>query len=296
MDFHLYEAVCKKGVLWQSPNTGEWIDLVGGMLGEKLRNAVLFDATDLFDVWDDDGKIHPAEIVRDVPSQRFAVPYPVCWINVLKTKRLGAWLVIKADPESIGVIDPENAYERWYHVFLLEPCSKNQPYATCVWFLGLDKNGRLAFTHDGKVHCIGRPCLQWIDAVGYQEAEGLLLTWNLFFLTFLWYPTIKDVVWADDDRLKPRQERQLRKLRDGRKVIVKTLVVREGGTQIRLAEALHGKSKHDKRWHTVRSHIKTYTKEAPMFGWYVGPVLVPAHHRGNKDKGVVLKDYKWKRK
>jgi len=45
------------------------------------------------------------------------------------------------------------------------------------------------------------------------------------------------------------------------------------------------------RVHLCRGHIKTYTKEKPLFGSYVGNVWCPPHARGNKDNGIVHKDY-----
>ena len=46
-------------------------------------------------------------------------------------------------------------------------------------------------------------------------------------------------------------------------------------------------------FHLCRGHFKTYTAEAPMFGipGNCGRFLVPAHVRGNKQNGIVMKDY-----
>ena len=44
--------------------------------------------------------------------------------------------------------------------------------------------------------------------------------------------------------------------------------------------------------HFVRGHFKTYTPEKPLFGKYVGTVWVPDTMRGNKEAGIVNKDYK----
>ena len=45
------------------------------------------------------------------------------------------------------------------------------------------------------------------------------------------------------------------------------------------------------RVHLCRGHIKTYTEEKPLFGKYVGNVWCPPHARGNKEMGVINKDY-----
>lgn len=55
-----------------------------------------------------------------------------------------------------------------------------------------------------------------------------------------------------------------------------------------------GKAKNiwSNRVHLCCGHIKTYTAERPLFGHYVGNVWCPPHARGNKDNGVIHKDYK----
>lgn len=45
------------------------------------------------------------------------------------------------------------------------------------------------------------------------------------------------------------------------------------------------------RLHLVRGHTATYSQERPLFGKYEGTFWVPAHARGNKKRGVLLKDY-----
>lgn len=44
-------------------------------------------------------------------------------------------------------------------------------------------------------------------------------------------------------------------------------------------------------WHLCRGHWKHYTEEKPLFGRYVGSVWCPPHAKGNRENGVVLKDY-----
>ena len=48
--------------------------------------------------------------------------------------------------------------------------------------------------------------------------------------------------------------------------------------------------------HLCRGHFKTYTAEAPMFGirGNYGRFWVQAHVRGNKQRGIVMKDYELK--
>lgn len=43
--------------------------------------------------------------------------------------------------------------------------------------------------------------------------------------------------------------------------------------------------------HICRGHFATYTPEKPLFGRVSGQFWIPAHVRGNKQNGVVVKDY-----
>ncbi len=45
------------------------------------------------------------------------------------------------------------------------------------------------------------------------------------------------------------------------------------------------------RVHLCIGHIKTYTADKPLFGHYIGNVWCPPHARGNKEIGVIHKDY-----
>ena len=45
------------------------------------------------------------------------------------------------------------------------------------------------------------------------------------------------------------------------------------------------------RVHLCRGHVREYTAENPLFGKIVGKFWIPPHARGNRDLGVVQKDY-----
>ena len=45
------------------------------------------------------------------------------------------------------------------------------------------------------------------------------------------------------------------------------------------------------RVHLCRGHVKTYTPDKPLFGHYVGNVWCPPHAKGNREIGVVHKEY-----
>lgn len=50
--------------------------------------------------------------------------------------------------------------------------------------------------------------------------------------------------------------------------------------------------KSSRRLHSVRGHIKRYTKEKPHCSGFIGEFFCPPHARGMKDTGVIDKDYK----
>jgi hypothetical protein len=45
------------------------------------------------------------------------------------------------------------------------------------------------------------------------------------------------------------------------------------------------------RVHLCRGHFATYTDQAPLFGKYVGRFWIPPHARGDRARGIVIKDY-----
>lgn len=45
------------------------------------------------------------------------------------------------------------------------------------------------------------------------------------------------------------------------------------------------------RVHLCRGHMREYTAESPLFGRLVGRYWIPPHARGNKNQGMIVKDY-----
>jgi hypothetical protein len=63
---------------------------------------------------------------------------------------------------------------------------------------------------------------------------------------------------------------------------MKEVLRREGGSETNgLKKALH----------ICRGHFATFTEARPLFGKYAGTFWKPAHVRGTKEQGVVVKDY-----
>ena len=57
------------------------------------------------------------------------------------------------------------------------------------------------------------------------------------------------------------------------------------------SQKLPAKELWSNRIHFCRGHMKTYTKERPLFGSIIGRYWWPPHVRGKKEKGVIIKDY-----
>ena len=72
-------------------------------------------------------------------------------------------------------------------------------------------------------------------------------------------------------------------------VVYKTLAV--NGRPMFRTEKGDGSTDLELRRHVCRGHFREYTADKPLFGRYVGRVWVPAHMRGNKSKGEVIKKY-----
>jgi hypothetical protein len=73
-------------------------------------------------------------------------------------------------------------------------------------------------------------------------------------------------------------------------VTYKTLVITGIKKALNRAREETGE-KGSKALHFVRGHFRDYTPEKPLFGKVVGSVFIPFHARGNKENGVVVKDY-----
>jgi hypothetical protein len=69
----------------------------------------------------------------------------------------------------------------------------------------------------------------------------------------------------------------------------KTLVIKPTGKSQR-AEEVQGLW--ENRLHLCRGHFKTFTEEKPLFGRVTGRFWWQPSARGNKNKGIVMKDYK----
>lgn len=85
-----------------------------------------------------------------------------------------------------------------------------------------------------------------------------------------------------------RQQRRLKERKA--RTIYKVLAIKEGDKSYRYLDHGHDGSK--KALHLCRGHFRTYTDDAPLFGRVTGTFWIPAHVKGNKQYGEVVKDYK----
>ena len=91
--------------------------------------------------------------------------------------------------------------------------------------------------------------------------------------------------------VKKAKKKRRRIIRPAKKVIARTLVVRNSKKQIVYDSAAQASQEPSMRMHTVHGHARIYTKERPLFGKYAGQFWIPDHVRGSTAIGLVEKDY-----
>ena len=105
--------------------------------------------------------------------------------------------------------------------------------------------------------------------------------------TFLMLLSCRNIETIDNP---PPEKLNKKRIKSGKQPIFtyKTLVIKPTGKQQKSVP----KHLWDNRIHLCRGHFKTYTEDAPLFGKYTGRYWWQPSVRGNKNKGVVMKDYK----
>lgn len=96
----------------------------------------------------------------------------------------------------------------------------------------------------------------------------------------------KNIELVDEPLTRQQQRRKKRKA----ETIYKVLAIKEGDKSYRYLEHGHNGSK--KALHLCRGHFRTYTDDAPLFGRVTGTFWIPAHVKGAKEHGEVVKNYK----
>ena len=180
---------------------------------------------------------------------------------------------------------------RWlaYYDFSVLMRYSNKPFSVGVIGFTLDKLG--VPLDDGFL--IPSPnLLAMFDAEAINASEYVIesalssISQCFFFSLSLLH--CKNVV-VRDYKTKPRKGRR----RGHSGFHFKTLEVDPMREQIRYMAQSDGEPNGIGRaLHTCRGHFRTYTEEAPLFGRVVGTFWVPAHMRGYKRYGEIVKDYK----
>lgn len=99
----------------------------------------------------------------------------------------------------------------------------------------------------------------------------------------------------ENDLARPKNVYAPKESKKNKGPIYKVLKI-DGMTKVLNTE---GDAQHNgpaKAFHICRGHFATYTEEKPLFGKVVGTFWVPAHTKGSKKFGEVIKDYELKRK
>lgn len=103
------------------------------------------------------------------------------------------------------------------------------------------------------------------------------------FLQILSCKNIKTELEKPDDKI------QKKRLSRGKLPLVSYYVLK-----IKNVAADHESTKRglwSNRVHFCRGHMREYTAAAPLFGRIAGRFWIPPHVRGNKQKGMIMKDY-----
>jgi hypothetical protein len=122
------------------------------------------------------------------------------------------------------------------------------------------------------------------DNKAAEQYAHLAATFNEFLVLL----NCKNIV---ESPIHPSKSKQRNRKRKGLRPLVsyKVLKVVKGKTVSRRID--HRGGGNDKRMHSCRGHYKEYTADKPLFGHTVGRVWCPAHVRGNKKLGAVVKSY-----
>lgn len=80
--------------------------------------------------------------------------------------------------------------------------------------------------------------------------------------------------------------------RTGIPLVVEKVLVIEPFKRKVINESAGGRSGLTLAMHICRGHFREYSEEKPLFGKYSGKYWIPQHARGNKESGLVNKEYK----
>lgn len=154
-----------------------------------------------------------------------------------------------------------------------------------VWF-------QITYSHDNGEY-LGYPCCipSLVNKIGNEGAINISkeldrnVTAVAMLLDFL---NCKNITTVDNP---PPEKLNKKRAKKGKCPLFtyKTLVIKPTGKKQSSQEA---QGLWENRVHLCRGHFKTYTEENPLFGKFTGRYWWQPSVRGNKSKGVVMKDYR----
>ena len=119
---------------------------------------------------------------------------------------------------------------------------------------------------------------------------GLIDNFVLYTMYALMVMNLKNIVLVDEPRAY--EKRRWNSLNRGKKeIIYKLIMVQTARNVYKRIEDTFGPGESNRALGSVRKHIRIYGPDKPMCGKFVGKVWIPAHNRGNRKNGEVIKDY-----
>lgn len=245
-------------------NILKWIDVIS--------NNHKFHIGDLNEILDQ---------LKNIPTldrEIYKMPYPSIWLD----------FIINNTPSGLLVIERLEFLE--CHMFIKHMDINKFDSTGIIVFLKLTKNEKGKYDDFiGFMENTYRPNQEDVE-FHIRRVDGIL---NLFVSLL----NCKNIGTIDNNPSKT----QIKKYRSKGKLppfVYKTLHVKVFDKKKKEYVLNESISKHENRVHFCRAHFRTYTKEKPLFGHFVGTIWIQSHIRGKIEKGIVDKDYiiKTKRK
>lgn len=133
-----------------------------------------------------------------------------------------------------------------------------------------------------------------MDQKSAQETSStfmLAIMYNILYTLQLL--NCKNVNVVDVDPNKNLHKRQRRRIKRGlQEALPKYKMLEILAIGRKVSDTSEGsKDGTEKSFHICRGHFRTYTEDKKLFGKIAGTFWIPAHVKGNKEKGEVNKDY-----
>lgn len=180
----------------------------------------------------------------------------------------------------------EEVYKTHYWMFM---GMVDFDFLVCETIIDCNKNGVGINTENIKINVFDTKITRQFLASGEKETLDTLVS-DLSPLKAVLHAVnllhCKNIELVDEPLTRQQRRLKERKAR----TIYKVLAIKEGDKSYRYLDHGHDGSK--KALHLCRGHFRTYTDDAPLFGRVTGTFWIPAHVKGNKQYGEVVKDYK----